>query len=51
MEMFTVAENVEIAEDAKKLMEMGIDCMQGYFFGAPTVSPYWQTEDARLKVS
>lgn len=41
-DMFTVAENVETGEDAHFLMEIGIDCMQGYYFGAPTITPYWR---------
>ncbi len=40
-EMFTVAEYVETAEDAEFLAGIGIDCMQGYFFGAPTTRPHW----------
>lgn len=40
-DMFTVAENVEKAEDVAMLTTMGVDCLQGYFFGAPTVSPGW----------
>ncbi|WP_323765668.1 EAL domain-containing protein [Marinovum sp.] len=40
-DMFTVAENVENAEDVATLTAMGVDCLQGYFFGAPTVSPGW----------
>jgi len=45
-EMFTVAEFVETAEDAEFLSQAGIDCMQGYYFGAPTTRPFWamQTE-------
>lgn len=41
-DMFTVAESVERAEDAQLLAGLGIDCLQGYFFGAPTVSPAWR---------
>lgn len=41
-DLFTVAESVEQAEDARFLTEMGIDCLQGYYFGAPTVSPEWR---------
>ncbi|MDF0601023.1 EAL domain-containing protein [Psychromarinibacter sp. C21-152] len=48
-EMFTVAEYVETAEDADFLTEVGIDCMQGYFFGAPTTRPYWITGDTALR--
>lgn len=41
-DMFTVAESVESAADAAYLCELGIDCMQGYHFGAPTVLPPWK---------
>ncbi|EPX82999.1 EAL domain-containing protein [Salipiger mucosus] len=41
-DMFTVAESVERAEDAQCLVALGVDCMQGYYFGAPTVSPPWR---------
>ena len=34
-DMFTVAEGVETAPEAQHLIKAGIDCMQGYFFGAP----------------
>ena len=37
-EMFTVAEHVACAEDADSLAELGIDCLQGYHFGAPALS-------------
>lgn len=40
-EMFTVAEFVETEEEAEFLARIGIDCMQGYLFGAPTVQPNW----------
>lgn len=42
-DMFTVAESVETAEDAAYLIDMGVDCLQGYYFGAPTVNPPWKT--------
>ncbi|MGC9368638.1 MAG: EAL domain-containing protein [Paracoccaceae bacterium] len=45
-DMFTVAESVETAEDAEFLQTAGIDCMQGYFFGAPSVSPPWTARGA-----
>lgn len=44
-DMFTVAESVERAEDAEFLSKLGVDCMQGYFFGAPTVKPPWAASD------
>ena len=40
-EMFTIAEAVESLEDAEYLASLGIDCMQGYYFGAPTIHPPW----------
>ncbi len=40
-EMLTVAEFVENERDAAILTEMGVDCLQGYCFGAPTTRPSW----------
>ena len=40
-DMLTVAESVETAQDADYLAALGFECLQGYFFGAPTVSPPW----------
>ena len=40
-DMLTVAEFVENREDAVFLADLGIDCLQGYFFSAPTISPVW----------
>ncbi len=48
-DMFTVAENVESAKDAQMLISMGIDCLQGYHFGAPSLSPPWK-EDLRRRI-
>jgi len=45
-EMFTVAEFVESPEDAAFLTTIGIDCMQGYLFGAPTTRPHWSSHCA-----
>ncbi|MDU8913800.1 EAL domain-containing protein [Aestuariicoccus sp. MJ-SS9] len=42
-DMFTVAERVERAEDAECLAQLGADCLQGFYFGAPTVKPYWRS--------
>jgi EAL domain-containing protein (putative c-di-GMP-specific phosphodiesterase class I) len=39
--MLTVAENVEAAADAEWLAEAGVDCLQGYYFGAPSLRPDW----------
>lgn len=49
-EMFTVAEFVETAEDAQYLTDIGIDCLQGYFFGAPTTRPNWVTSSEQRQV-
>lgn len=43
-EMFAVAEAVETAEEASFLQSIGIDCMQGYLFGAPSVRPSFMAE-------
>ncbi|MGR3711052.1 MAG: EAL domain-containing protein [Alterinioella nitratireducens] len=40
-DMFTVAESVERPEEAAWLAANGIDCLQGYLFGAPSLSPPW----------
>ncbi len=40
-EMFTVAEGVETPEEAKCLQALGVDCQQGFLYGAPTVKPAW----------
>ncbi|MDM7458372.1 MAG: EAL domain-containing protein [Paracoccus sp. (in: a-proteobacteria)] len=42
-DMFTVAESVETADDASFLIDLGIDCLQGYYFGAPTIAPPWRS--------
>lgn len=40
-EMVTVAESVETDADAKTACHLGIDCLQGYYFAAPTTRPEW----------
>lgn len=40
-DMVVVAEQVEDVADAEWLRAKGIDCLQGYLFGAPTVNPDW----------
>lgn len=40
-DMLTVAERVETQADAACLQEMGVDCLQGFYFAAPTVQPDW----------
>lgn len=41
-DMFTVAERVETQSDAECLTDLGIDCLQGYYYAAPTVHPEWR---------
>jgi EAL domain-containing protein (putative c-di-GMP-specific phosphodiesterase class I) len=48
-DMFAVAESVETASDAAYLMDIGMDCMQGYYFGAPTVVPPWKIPQAKKR--
>ncbi|WP_102225627.1 EAL domain-containing protein [Acidimangrovimonas sediminis] len=38
-DMFTVAECVEDARDAEFLIRAGVDCLQGYLYGAPSTKP------------
>jgi len=40
-DMLVVAETVENQEDAAYLASIGVDCLQGYYFGAPTLTPPW----------
>lgn len=47
-DMLTVAEAVESAADMAWLQEAGVDCLQGYYFGAPTTRPLWMTGQQRL---
>lgn len=44
-DMFTVAEGVERAEDAALLSAIGVDCMQGYAFAAPSIRPPFLRSD------
>ncbi|MDP2063138.1 MAG: EAL domain-containing protein [Phaeovulum sp.] len=48
-DMFTVAESVENGRDAAFLQSLGIDCMQGYYYGAPTIVPPWKVPAAQLR--
>ena len=48
-DMFTVAESVETAEDARYLIDIGMDCLQGYYYGIPsTEAPWRQSKLAKL---
>lgn len=43
-DMVTVAEFVEGGKDAEFLSQLGVNCLQGYFFGAPTIHPPWESQ-------
>lgn len=45
-EMFAVAESVETAEEAAYLQSIGMDCLQGYLFGAPSLRPSFLPQEA-----
>ncbi|MEP4036860.1 MULTISPECIES: EAL domain-containing protein [unclassified Pseudophaeobacter] len=40
-DMLVVAESVETQAEAEFLVSIGIDCLQGFLYGAPSVSPPW----------
>ncbi|MCV6586203.1 MAG: EAL domain-containing protein [Marinibacterium sp.] len=40
-DMFCVAERVETQAEADWLTAIGVDCLQGFLFGAPAVRPPW----------
>ncbi len=46
-DMLVVAEGVERAQDVDVLMQMGVDCLQGYYFSAPEVRPGWLFNQAQ----
>ena len=43
-DMMCVAESVETLADAQFLQALGVECMQGYLFGAPSVNPDWDVQ-------
>ena len=42
-EILVTAESVESQQDAAFLVANGVECMQGFLFGAPSVVPPWKT--------
>lgn len=50
-DMLTVAEFVETHEEAAFLREAGIDCLQGYYYGAPSMTPPWEYGQTRQKTA
>lgn len=51
LDIVTIAQSVENHHEANLLIEMGVDCMQGYYFGMPTITPYWQKTDPRRNIA
>jgi len=47
--MFTVAEAVETPLEAQFLQNLGVDCLQGFLFGAPSLKPGFDTPSQGLK--
>lgn len=41
--MVTVAEAVETPAEAGALCRLGVDCLQGFLFGAPSLKPDWDS--------
>ena len=48
-DMLTIAESVETAEEARFLQTIGVDCLQGYLFGAPVLKPDFLPEPRRKR--
>lgn len=44
--MLTVAEFVETRAEAETLIALGADCLQGFYFSAPSVRPRWAENSA-----
>jgi EAL domain-containing protein (putative c-di-GMP-specific phosphodiesterase class I) len=44
LELSTVAEWVSCEEERVLLRDMGVDYLQGYYFGAPTLNPDWKVD-------
>ncbi|MEO8530181.1 MAG: EAL domain-containing protein [Deltaproteobacteria bacterium] len=43
-DMLCVAEKVENVGECDYLTKIGVDCLQGFHFAAPTLHPQWRTE-------
>mgnify|MGYP000379059418 CR=1 FL=1 len=46
-DMVTIAQGVETEAEAAWLRALGLDCLQGYHFGAPSLSPPGLATDQR----
>jgi len=45
-DILVTAESVENEEDARFLVANGVDCLQGYLFGAPSITPPWAQKNS-----
>ncbi|RVV98220.1 EAL domain-containing protein [Mesobaculum littorinae] len=43
-DMISIASKVQSGDDARWLDMAGVDCLQGYYYGAPTIRPRWETD-------
>ena len=48
-DMFTIAEGIETPQEAEYLVKIGIDCLQGYLFGVPSVSKPWEAQSGNTE--
>jgi len=49
--MLSVAESIETPQDATIATQIGIDCLQGYYFAAPTTLPDWLEQRKEPKLA
>jgi EAL domain-containing protein (putative c-di-GMP-specific phosphodiesterase class I) len=50
-DMLTVAEFVQTRAEAETLIALGTDCLQGYFFSAPSTRPRWMAPTSNQAAS
>lgn len=46
-DVFTIAESIESREDADFMSDIGVDCLQGFYFAAPSLDPPWRRMEAK----
>lgn len=51
LDMLTVVSGIERIEDAEVLARLGVNCVQGYCFGMPTIRPPWVEVDPRAALA
>ena len=47
----TIAECIETEADARALAEEGVDALQGYYFGKPSIEPPWESRSVITNTS